>query len=154
MAAAAADHRRHRRRAEDGELSHGPFTTRDRRRRAAAARERRHRRDHPDGLAPGRQLSRHLGQWRFAALRYKPDGSENPEFVLNQPRYRGAPILLAGANFGCGSSREGAVWALHAIGVRCVIAPSFGDIFFNNCFQNGMLPVVLAGRRWRAWLAR
>jgi len=63
--------------------------------------------------------------------------------VLNQPPFRDAPILLAGENFGCGSSREGAVWALMAMGVRCVIAPSFGEIFYNNCFQNGMLPVRL-----------
>jgi 3-isopropylmalate/(R)-2-methylmalate dehydratase small subunit len=84
-----------------------------------------------------------LGQWCFTPLRYKPDGSENPEFVLNREPYRGAQILLTGVNFGCGSSREGAVWALHEMGVRCVIGSSFGDIFFNNCFQNGLLPVVL-----------
>ena len=84
-----------------------------------------------------------LGKWAFTALRYKPDGSENPEFVLNREPYRGAQILLTGVNFGCGSSREGAVWALHEMGIRCVIGSSFGDIFFNNCFQNGLLPVVL-----------
>ena len=84
-----------------------------------------------------------LGQWCFTPLRYKPDGSENPEFVLNREPYRGAQILLTGVNFGCGSSREGAVWALYEMGVRCVIGSSFGDIFFNNCFQNGLLPVVL-----------
>ena len=84
-----------------------------------------------------------LGQWCFTPLRYKPDGSENPEFVLNREPYRGAQILLTGVNFGCGSSREGAVWALHEMGVRCVIGSSFGDIFFNNCFQNGLLPVIL-----------
>ena len=84
-----------------------------------------------------------LGRFAFEALRYRPDGSEDPAFVLNQPPYRGAPILLAGANFGCGSSREPAVWALMGMGIRCVIAPSFGDIFFGNCFQNGMLPIVL-----------
>jgi 3-isopropylmalate/(R)-2-methylmalate dehydratase small subunit len=84
-----------------------------------------------------------LGQWCFTPLRYRPDGSENPEFVLNREPYRGAQILLTGVNFGCGSSREGAVWALHEMGVRCVIGSSFGDIFFNNCFQNGLLPVVL-----------
>ncbi len=67
----------------------------------------------------------------------------NPDFVLNQPRYRGASILLARANFGCGSSREHAPWALLDYGFRCVIAPSFGDIFFNNCFKNGLLPIVL-----------
>jgi 3-isopropylmalate/(R)-2-methylmalate dehydratase small subunit len=84
-----------------------------------------------------------LGQWCFTPLRYKPDGSENPEFVLNREPYRGAQILLTGVNFGCGSSREGAVWALYEMGIRCVIGSSFGDIFFNNCFQNGLLPVVL-----------
>jgi 3-isopropylmalate/(R)-2-methylmalate dehydratase small subunit len=69
----------------------------------------------------------------------------NPDFVLNQPRYKGAVILLARENFGCGSSREHAPWALLDHGFRCVIAPSFGDIFFNNCFKNGLLPVVLNG---------
>ena len=84
-----------------------------------------------------------LGQWCFSALRYLPDGSENPQFILNRDPYRGAEILLTGANFGCGSSREAAVWALQEMGVRCLIGSSFGDIFFNNCFQNGVLPVVL-----------
>lgn len=84
-----------------------------------------------------------LGPYAFERLRYLKDGSENPDFVLNRPQYRDAPILLAGANFGCGSSREGAVWALMGMGFRAVLAPSFGDIFYNNCFQNGMLPVVL-----------
>ncbi|WP_454727568.1 MULTISPECIES: 3-isopropylmalate dehydratase small subunit [Cupriavidus] len=84
-----------------------------------------------------------LGPYALEALRYRADGSEDPDFVLNQPAFRGAPVLLAGANFGCGSSREGAVWALMGIGVRCVIAPSYGDIFYNNCFQNGVLPIRL-----------
>jgi 3-isopropylmalate/(R)-2-methylmalate dehydratase small subunit len=84
-----------------------------------------------------------LGPWCFSALRYQPDGLENPEFILNRAPYRSAPILLTGVNFGCGSSREAAVWALQEMGVRCVIGSSFGDIFFNNCFQNGLLPVVL-----------
>jgi 3-isopropylmalate/(R)-2-methylmalate dehydratase small subunit len=84
-----------------------------------------------------------LGRYCFEALRYRTDGGENPDFVLNQPLFRAAPILIAGLNFGCGSSREGAVWALMASGLRCVIAESFGDIFYNNCFQNGLLPVVL-----------
>jgi 3-isopropylmalate/(R)-2-methylmalate dehydratase small subunit len=84
-----------------------------------------------------------LGPHAFGSWRYLPDGTENPEFVLNRQPYRNAKILLAGPNFGCGSSREGAVWALMEAGIRCVIAPSFGDIFFNNCFQNGLLPVVL-----------
>jgi 3-isopropylmalate/(R)-2-methylmalate dehydratase small subunit len=89
-----------------------------------------------------------LGPHALEALRYRPNGTANPQpdpdCVLNDPRFAAAPILLAGANFGCGSSREGAVWALQGIGVRCVIAPSFGDIFFNNCFQNGMLPIRMA----------
>lgn len=85
-----------------------------------------------------------LGRWCFGALRYLPDGSENPEFVLNQSPYRGSEILLSGANFGCGSSREGAVWAMMQIGLKAVLAPSFGEIFYNNCFQNGVLPVALA----------
>jgi 3-isopropylmalate/(R)-2-methylmalate dehydratase small subunit len=84
-----------------------------------------------------------LGPYAFEALRYRPDGSDDPAFTLNQAAYRGAPVLLADVNFGCGSSREGAVWALQALGVRCVIAPSYGDIFYNNCFQNGVLPVRL-----------
>ena len=84
-----------------------------------------------------------LGSWCFAPLRFLPDGSENPDFVLNQAGWRGAPILVAGPNFGCGSSREHAVWALQGMGIGCVIAPSFGDIFRSNCFQNGLLPVQL-----------
>jgi 3-isopropylmalate/(R)-2-methylmalate dehydratase small subunit len=84
-----------------------------------------------------------LGHYAFEALRFLPDGTENPSFPLNQPKYRGAPILIAGRNFGCGSSREGAVWALMGMGLRCVIAESFGDIFYGNCFQNGMLPIRL-----------
>jgi len=100
-----------------------------------------------DAIIPMARLSRlergEFGRWAFESLRYLPDGSENPQFVLNQPRWRGATILLAAENFGCGSSRETAVWALWDYGVRCVIAPSFGDIFYGNCFQNGMLPVRL-----------
>ena len=84
-----------------------------------------------------------LGRWGFARLRYRADGTENPDFVLNQPAWRAAPILVTGPNFGCGSSREQAVWALQGMGVACVIAPSFGDIFRSNCFQNGLLPVAL-----------
>jgi 3-isopropylmalate/(R)-2-methylmalate dehydratase small subunit len=84
-----------------------------------------------------------LAKYCFEAWRYLPDGSEDPDFVLNKPAYRGASILIGGPNFACGSSREAAVWSLWDLGFRCVIAPSFGDIFFNNCFQNGMLPIVL-----------
>ncbi|HXZ84798.1 MAG TPA: 3-isopropylmalate dehydratase small subunit [Myxococcota bacterium] len=84
-----------------------------------------------------------LGRFALEALRFLPDGAPNPRCVLNEPRFAGAPILLAGANFGCGSSREPAVTALLALGVRCVIAPSFGDIFQANCYRNGMLPIEL-----------
>ena len=84
-----------------------------------------------------------LGRWCLSPLRYRSDGSEDPAFVLNREPYRQAQILLTGINFGCGSSREAAVWALQEMGIRCVIGASFGDIFYNNCFQNGLLPVVL-----------
>jgi 3-isopropylmalate/(R)-2-methylmalate dehydratase small subunit len=84
-----------------------------------------------------------LGKWAFGALRYLPDGSENPEFILNREPYRRAEILVTGPNFGCGSSREAAVWSLQEMGVRAVIGSGFGDIFFANCFQNGILPVIL-----------
>ena len=84
-----------------------------------------------------------LGSGLFAEMRYREDGSENPDFVLNKPAYRKAQILVAGDNFGCGSSREHAPWALLDFGIRCVIAPSFADIFYNNCFKNGILPIVL-----------
>ena len=84
-----------------------------------------------------------LGPYCFEQIRLRPDGSENPECVFNQAPYRGAPIILSAENFGCGSSREGAVWALSGMGVKTVIAPSYGDIFYNNCFQNGVLPVAL-----------
>jgi 3-isopropylmalate/(R)-2-methylmalate dehydratase small subunit len=84
-----------------------------------------------------------LGKNLFDELRYNPDGSEKPDFVLNKPAYRKAQILIAGENFGCGSSREHAPWALLDFGIRCVIAPSFADIFYNNCFKNGILPIAL-----------
>jgi 3-isopropylmalate/(R)-2-methylmalate dehydratase small subunit len=84
-----------------------------------------------------------LGPYALEALRFRADGTEDPECVFNQQTFRGAPFVLAGPNFGCGSSREGAVWALQGLGVRCVIAPSFGDIFYSNCFQNGVLPIRL-----------
>ena len=82
-------------------------------------------------------------EFLFAAWRYNEDGSPKPDFLLNIPAFQNASILVAGPNFGCGSSREHAPWALNDYGIRCVIAPSFADIFFNNCFQNGLLPVVL-----------
>ena len=84
-----------------------------------------------------------LGKNLFDEMRYGDDGSEIEDFVLNQPAYRNAQILVAGANFGCGSSREHAPWALLDFGIKCVIAPSFADIFYNNCFKNGILPIVL-----------
>jgi len=85
-----------------------------------------------------------LGTGLFAEMRFEPDGSENPDFVLNQPAYRKAQILVAGDNFGCGSSREHAPWALLDFGIRCVISTSFADIFYNNCFKNGILPIVVS----------
>lgn len=102
-----------------------------------------------DAIIPSREMKtvgkRGLADGLFAGWRYLNVESRepNPAFVLNQPAYAGASILLAGANFGCGSSREHAVWALAEYGIRCVIAPSFGSIFFNNCVRNGILPVVL-----------
>jgi 3-isopropylmalate/(R)-2-methylmalate dehydratase small subunit len=84
-----------------------------------------------------------LGKHLFAEMRFNADGSERPDFVLNRPAWRQAEILIAFENFGCGSSREHAPWALRDFGIRCVIAPSFADIFFNNCFKNGILPLVL-----------
>jgi 3-isopropylmalate/(R)-2-methylmalate dehydratase small subunit len=85
-----------------------------------------------------------LKEGLFADWRRRADGSQDPEFFVNQPRYQGAPILLTRENFGCGSSREHAPWALLDYGIRCILAPSFADIFYNNCFQNGILPVVLS----------
>jgi 3-isopropylmalate/(R)-2-methylmalate dehydratase small subunit len=82
-----------------------------------------------------------LGVGLFSEKRYRDDGSENPDFVLNKPAYRSAKILVAGDNFGCGSSREHAPWALKDFGITCVISTSFGDIFYNNCFKNGVLPI-------------
>ena len=101
-----------------------------------------------DAIIPGKELTKVaksgygeglFGQWRYL------DGKrmENPDFILNKPVYRNTIILLAGANFGCGSSREAAVWALTDFGIRCVIAPSFGSIFYHNCFKNSLLPVIL-----------
>jgi 3-isopropylmalate dehydratase small subunit len=84
-----------------------------------------------------------LGRGLFYDFRFDPDGNEKPDFVLNRPEYKGAGVLVTGDNFGCGSSREHAPWALMDFGVDCVISTSFADIFYNNCFQNGLLPVVL-----------
>ena len=85
-----------------------------------------------------------LGKGLFSEMRYNDDGSENPDFVLNQPAYRNAKILVVGDNFGCGSSREHAPWALADFGIRCVISTSFADIFFNNCAKNGILAIVVS----------
>lgn len=85
-----------------------------------------------------------LGKGLFSEMRYKEDGTENPDFILNQPAYRQAKILVAGDNFGCGSSREHAPWALLDFGIRCVISTGFADIFYNNCFKNGILPIVVS----------
>jgi len=84
-----------------------------------------------------------LAKGLFSELRYRDDGSDNPDFVLNKPAYRNSKIIVAGDNFGCGSSREHAPWALQDFGVRCVISTAFGDIFYNNCFKNGILPIVV-----------
>jgi 3-isopropylmalate/(R)-2-methylmalate dehydratase small subunit len=92
----------------------------------------------------GNSVRGSLGKWAFGSLRYLPDGSENPEFILNREPYRQAEILVTGPNFGCGSSREGAVWSLQEMGIRAIIGSGFGDIFFANCFQNGILPVVMS----------
>lgn len=92
------------------------------------------------------------GPFLFYDWRFREDGTLNPDFELNQSRFEGATILLAGANFGCGSSREHAPWALLDYGFRCIIAPSFSDIFYNNCFQNGLLPIRLPQQQWESLL--
>jgi 3-isopropylmalate/(R)-2-methylmalate dehydratase small subunit len=91
----------------------------------------------------GNSIRGTLGKWAFGSLRYLPDGSENPAFILNREPYRQAEILVTGPNFGCGSSREGAVWSLQEAGIRAIIGSGFGDIFFANCFQNGILPIIV-----------
>ena len=100
-----------------------------------------------DQIIPKQFLKRvertRFGQFLFNDWRFNADGTENPEFILNQHEYREAEILVSGRNFGSGSSREHAPWALQDYGFKCIIAPSFGDIFFSNCFQNGVLPVIL-----------
>ncbi len=104
-----------------------------------------------DVIIPARALKtvtrEGLGASAFYVLRYDESGAERPDFVLNQDRYREAKILITGANFGCGSSREHAPWALAELGIRCVIAPSFADIFHNNCFKNGILCIALPQER-------
>ena len=102
-----------------------------------------------DVIYPGRFLStiqrQGLGHLLFHGLRYHPDGQEREEFILNQPQYRSAKILVAGDNFGCGSSREHAPWALTGFGIRCIISTSFADIFYGNCVKNGILCITLGG---------
>jgi 3-isopropylmalate/(R)-2-methylmalate dehydratase small subunit len=104
-----------------------------------------------DQIIPARFLWRKRsdgwGHLLFHDLRFDDEGATKPEFVLNRDAYRSARIVVADRNFGCGSSREHAVWALYDYGIRAVLAPSFGDIFFNNCFQNGLLPIVLPAER-------
>ena len=94
-----------------------------------------------------------LGVNLFDEMRYNKDGSENPDFILNQPSYRSASILVTGDNFGCGSSREHAPWALQDFGVKTVISTSFADIFYNNCFKNGILPIVVSAAEREALMA-
>ena len=94
-----------------------------------------------------------LGVNLFDEMRYNEDGSENPDFVLNKPAYREAEILIAGDNFGCGSSREHAPWAIKDFGIRAIVAPSYADIFYNNCFKNGILPIVLPQEQVDALMA-
>jgi 3-isopropylmalate/(R)-2-methylmalate dehydratase small subunit len=97
------------------------------------------------------QLKRgQFGPWLFEMWRYLDDGTPNPDFILNQAPFDGASFIVAGRNFGCGSSREMAVWALQEFGIRCVMAESFGDIFYTNCFQNGVLPIVLEREQLQA----
>jgi len=95
-----------------------------------------------------------FGEFLFYDWRYLPNGQSNPAFVLNEPRYHGASILVADKNFGCGSSREHAPWALGEFGFRVIIAPSFADIFANNCFKNGMLPITLPAELVREIMSR
>ena len=94
-----------------------------------------------------------LAKGLFYDLRFDGDGKPRPDFVLNRPDYKGAGVLVAGDNFGCGSSREHAPWALMDFGIRCVVSTSFADIFYNNCFQNGLLPVVLTAEQVQVLMA-
>ena len=94
-----------------------------------------------------------LGKVLFDELRFNPDGTEKPEFVLNREPYRDAEVLVAGDNFGCGSSREHAPWALLDFGIRCIISTSFADIFYNNCFKNGILPITVSAGELQALMA-
>ena len=94
-----------------------------------------------------------LGKVLFDELRFNPDGTEKPGFILNQEPYRKAEVLVAGDNFGCGSSREHAPWALLDFGIRCIVSTSFADIFYNNCFKNGILPITVSAEELQALMA-
>ena len=111
-----------------------------------------------DQICPAQFLKRiertGYGQYLFFSWRLLPDGSPNPDFELNAPSYQGASVLVAGRNFGCGSSREHAVWALHQYGFRAIITPSFAEIFHKNCFENGVCPVLLAEEEVAAIMAK
>ena len=125
-------------------MRNGELHRSDRGRRTAAAGQCRYRHDHSQAVSEDHQAHRpRLGAvlTRCATTR---SGKENPDFVLNRPAYRQAKILIAGDNFGCGSSREHAPWALLDFGIRCVISTSFADIFYNNCFKNGILPIAVS----------
>ncbi len=126
------------------EPRHGQVHHADRRRRADAARQHRHRRDHPEAVPEDDSSGAASARASSPRWRYNDDGSENPDFVLNKPAYRKAKIIVAGDNFGCGSSREHAPWALKDYGISCVISTSFADIFYTNCFQNGLLPAIVS----------
>jgi 3-isopropylmalate/(R)-2-methylmalate dehydratase small subunit len=105
-----------------------------------------------DVITPARRILEGLDSMiahAFEPLRFRADGTPDPRFSFNDPARRGARILLAGRNFGCGSSRETAVWAIAGLGIRCIVAPSFGDIFFANCFKNGLLPIVVDEQQMR-----
>jgi 3-isopropylmalate/(R)-2-methylmalate dehydratase small subunit len=119
--------------------SHAAFLRPYRPRRRAPSRERGHRPDHPQAVPQAHRAHR----IRAVAWRYRADGTPEPAFELNRPEAAGASVLITGANFGCGSSREHAPWALAEYGFRAIVAPSYADIFYNNCCQNGLLPVVL-----------
>jgi 3-isopropylmalate/(R)-2-methylmalate dehydratase small subunit len=105
-------------------------------------------------VLPNRQLNPNYGDILFARVRLHEDGSENPDFVLNKPQFRRSVILVTGKNFGCGSSREAAVWGLQAVGLRCLVGKSFADFFRENCLQNGVLPIALGEAEADALAAR
>ena len=109
--------------------------------------------DHPEAASGAPSQADRLGKVVFDELRFNQDGTEKPEFILNQEPYRNAELLVAGDNFGCGSSREHAPWALLDFGIRCIVSTSFADIFYNNCFKNGILPVTVSAHELEALMA-